>query len=170
MTEEVKKEVKLEKKEISTPERVPATSVLADIKEQDQNPFKVSKIYLILALVTAFTVLIAGAFYLQLNTKKTAVTPTFPEQTPQLFLNLESPAQDTLVTDNKVIVKGKTLPNTLVMFFTEADQNSVESDAGGQFEGELTLENGINTLTVTAYGENGDEKQLAYNLVYDQAQ
>lgn len=89
-------------------------------------------------------------------------------QTP-LFLNIESPTDSTLVTDATVVVKGKTLPNTVVSFFTEKDENSTESDPAGNFEGTIKVENGINTLTIVAYGKDGEEKSVTMDVVYDES-
>lgn len=90
-----------------------------------------------------------------------------PIVTQPLVLSLQSPAEETVVLDEQVTVKGKTLPNTPVVFYTETDQNSTESDATGQFEGKIVLAAGINTLTVSAFGQNGEEKTVALDLVYD---
>lgn len=74
---------------------------------------------------------------------------------------------DSVVDGDQVVVKGKTLPNTAVVFYTDNDQNSVESDTNGQFEGTIALSSGINSLIVTAYAENGEEKSTTLDLVYD---
>ncbi|HCS78171.1 TPA: hypothetical protein DIV55_00320 [Patescibacteria group bacterium] len=97
----------------------------------------------------------------------TSVT-TSPNPVAQtLTLELTSPADGTLSVNQEILVTGKTLPNTTVMLFTETDENSVQSDAGGMFESTITLVNGINSLTVTVFGEDGTEKSQSMDLVYD---
>ena len=92
---------------------------------------------------------------------------TTPLQKP-LFLNLASPADGDVILGSEIMVKGKTLPNVTVLFFTETDENSVESDENGNFSGSLNLSNGINPLTVVAISRKGEEKTLNLNVVYDE--
>jgi hypothetical protein len=115
----------------------------------------------------------AGAFYLVSRNSTAVPTPTSMPlatevvPTTGLTLTLNSPVDNTLAMEPKIMVSGKTSPNTLVVILTESDQNTVESDTMGNFQSEIGLESGINTLTVIAYGENGEEKELSYNIVYD---
>lgn len=89
-----------------------------------------------------------------------------PRKAP-LGLMLESPSADTVVTEGTVTVRGKTLPGSSVALFTENSENFVESDTEGKFDGEIELSGGVNTLTVTVFSKEGEEKSLVYNLVYD---
>ena len=90
--------------------------------------------------------------------------------TPQVYslpLSLDSPADGALITDDRIALKGRTKPNTTVAFYSDIDENSVESDSYGNFEGSIGLAEGINPLTVTAFDENGNEKSLAVDIVND---
>jgi len=87
--------------------------------------------------------------------------------TQALILELTSPVDGTLSVNQEILVMGKTLPNTTVMLFTETDEDSVVSDANGRFESTITLAEGINSLTVTVFGEDGTEKSQTMDLVYD---
>lgn len=84
-----------------------------------------------------------------------------------LTLTLESPVDEQLFIGEELLVKGKTLPNIPVVVFTDTDTNSTESDEKGSFETTIVLAGGINSLTVSAFADNGEEKSLALNLVYD---
>ncbi len=117
------------------------------------------------------TIIVGSMVILVIGLKNRAISPEFtlPKIVqPKLSLTLESPASGDIVLDDLVLVKGKTLPQTTVVFYTETDENSMESDSQGNFEGTLTLEIGINTLTVTAFAENGEEKTITLDLVYDE--
>ena len=119
-----------------------------------------------LIIIIAF-ILVAGSItslMMLSQPKKPAPSPTI---TQPLILSLESPFEDAVVLGEKITVKGTTLPNKVVFFYTETDVNSVESDQNGRFEGEIALGSGINTLTVTAFGDNGEEKTEILTLVYD---
>lgn len=97
----------------------------------------------------------------------TSVTTSPVPLTQALTLELTSPADGTLSVNQEVLVTGKTLPNTTVVFFTETDENSMQSDTNGMFESTITLAEGINSLTVTVFGEDGTEKSQTMDLVYD---
>jgi hypothetical protein len=84
-----------------------------------------------------------------------------------LFLTLNSPTADTQATNDKVVVKGKTLPNTTVVLFNETDEATLDSNAKGEFEGTLLLSEGENNLIITAFAENGEEKTLNLTVDYD---
>ena len=102
------------------------------------------------------------------TTSPVDLTGIRPENTVQpLTLNLESPADETIVVSDRITVKGKTLPKTTVVFYTDSDANSIESDASGYFEGTINLSSGINTLTVEAFADNGEEKSISLDIVYD---
>ena len=84
-----------------------------------------------------------------------------------LFLELTSPKSDELAVGEEIIVSGRTLPNITVLIYTDTDQTSLESDANGQFESTVSLDEGSNTLTVTAFADNGDEFSESIDVVYD---
>lgn len=84
-----------------------------------------------------------------------------------LFLSIISPAEGDLISGNSVVVKGKTLPNATVSVIADKDTSFLDADTAGNFEGTITLGEGINTLNITAFSDNGEEKSIDVNLVYD---
>lgn len=86
----------------------------------------------------------------------------------QLALSLDSPIDQLIISQNLVIINGKTEPTTPVVFYTEVDSNSVVSDELGRFEGSINLVAGINNLTVTAFADDGRERSINLDLVYDE--
>lgn len=128
-------------------------------RESSQRGF--AHILVLLAVLVAVGAI--GIVYYQNAREPVVSTP----QVPSLPLSLDSPAEGALITDNKIAVKGRTKPNTTIAFYSDIDENSVESDSYGNFEGSVGLAEGINTLTVTAFDENGNEKSLAVDIVND---
>lgn len=135
-------------------------------------PPKLNKVLIIVLVVLGLVSLLVSAFILL----KPATTPPPPTpvtepssspSSPPLTLELTSPADSELSVNREILVTGKTLPNTTVVIFTENDETSVVSDASGAFEGTIALTDGINSLIVTAYGEDGEEKSLTLDIVYD---
>ena len=131
----------------------------------------VSKPILIFAGVGIIvTVILMAMLFLQPQTTPVSLTPTTTvEETPQeLTLTLESPADGTLAVANEMLVRGTTTPGATVAVFTETDEIIVETDAYGQFETTVQLAAGINSLNITAYSEDGQEKTITLNVVYDE--
>jgi hypothetical protein len=133
-----------------------------------KNPMssKISKVIIIISLFFSLSALFLFIFFTS-QYKTLIIKPPQIEKKP-LTLTIQSPTDASVLSDNVITVKGVTLPNTTVMFYTESDENSVESDASGNFEGEINLENGINTLIVWAFADTGEEKSMIMDLVYDE--
>ncbi|OGE15857.1 hypothetical protein A3F00_04770 [Candidatus Daviesbacteria bacterium RIFCSPHIGHO2_12_FULL_37_11] len=122
----------------------------------------------VVPIIALVLVLLALGIFAVIYYKSTYQAPAIPTfQTSLLQLTLESPNSGTITVNNKILVKGKTSPNATVVIYTDENENSVEADLYGNFEGEIMLAGGINTLTVTAFAENGDEKTLALDVVND---
>jgi hypothetical protein len=118
-----------------------------------------------LAAVAAVLILKPGLLFDQNKPQPVAVQKT--PAAPQLTLTLDGPLDQTLVSAEKITVTGKTTPNTTVAFYDEADANSVTSDSSGKFTGDLALADGINTIIVSAFDGNGNDKTQTVNLVFD---
>ena len=119
-----------------------------------------------LLLLGLFVVAAFALVVLTLPKQQSTVQEPSVQATP-LFLSLRSPTEDMVVVDSKVVFIGETLPNTPVGIYTDTDQNSVESDASGNFQGEIGLVEGINTVTIEAYGEDGEEKSIVMDIIYN---
>jgi hypothetical protein len=80
---------------------------------------------------------------------------------------LDSPTASTSVVDDTILVKGQTLPNTTVTIYNDTDDAMIQSDSSGNFEGKLVLGPGENNLTITAFGDAGEEKSLNLKMTYN---
>lgn len=130
-----------------------------------------SHILILAGLAVIAVVAVAGYFLFMVKPSETLapVKETAAVQTPPLTLSIDSPSDGTVVTDKKITIKGTTLPNTAVIMFTESDQTSLDSDAQGNFEDSLMLDDGINSITITAYDDKGGEKSTQFDVVSDTA-
>jgi len=90
-----------------------------------------------------------------------------PTAVPELTLSLASPASGVVTENSMLPVSGMTLPGVPVVFYTESHEDSVLSDEKGNFSGSILLDSGMNTLTITAMDENGQEKSLTMEVAYD---
>ncbi len=84
-----------------------------------------------------------------------------------LSLSVNSPADGTLTGDKSVTVTGRTSADTVVAIFTDENEFSVQSGIDGTFSQKIDLVEGINTITVTAFGENDEEKSVTLDVVYN---
>ncbi|MCL4382174.1 MAG: DUF5666 domain-containing protein [Patescibacteria group bacterium] len=130
---------------------------------ENQEKTSTKKFWFFLIANFLLIVLAGVSFYLIIKTP--LEKSLLPEniKTP-LFLSLESPTEKTIVSGDQITVKGKTLPSSAVVFYTETNQGSAQSDVSGQFEGKLTLGKDSSRLTVTAFNDWGEEKTVTFTL------
>lgn len=148
-----------------------------DLTLAPSTPWFKSKIFLSLSIVLFTAILVVGGLFIFQNINKepqVVQAPTEenegipqPPETELLTLSLIGPAEGEITTTEEIVVKGKTSPNTTVMFFTDADQNSLQSDATGAFSGRVKMRLGINELSVSAISKTGEVKNETRQMVYD---
>jgi hypothetical protein len=96
--------------------------------------------------------------------------PAMAKPATELTLVLTSPTTATSSENKLLKVTGTTLPNVPVVIFTRAHFNSGQGDETGNFEIEIELVEGTNTLTVTALTTDGQEKTVTEEVVYEYQQ
>lgn len=133
----------------------------------------VKKNYIPLIAVGAMLVilLISGLVFLSLKPKpevtQPVIIPQVKTESKPLTLQLTSPGEGDLAVNDEILVKGTTLPNSTVVIYTETDQTSVQSSTSGDFESTVKLTSGINSVNVSAFADDGQEKSMSINVVYD---
>lgn len=134
-----------------------------------QKPLNTKQILLGLSIGLIVTILLTGTILLFSLSSQTPPPVSLGEQPKApLGLTLSSPVDGMVITEGEVLIEGVTSPGASVVFYTEEEQNSVDVDDNGQFEGIIKLNNpGLNTLIVTAFANTGEEKTLTMDLVYD---
>ncbi|MDH7476512.1 MAG: hypothetical protein QHH09_03515 [Microgenomates group bacterium] len=129
----------------------------------------------LLLLALLFFILIGYLYYfaLLINQKQKAyqkavtAIPTNPVVKPSFDLKIISPTDRAVIEDNKLKVEGKTSAKATIILYTENDEASVESDSLGNFNAEIKLVPGINSLTITAFDLSGEEKSVTMDVVND---
>ena len=126
-------------------------------------------------IMVVIGLLVAGiAFYLYQGTKttpasKTTITVATPTPTPvnpSVYLNVDTPADES-VTDNKTItVSGKTTPEATVVILTSSAQQVVQPSSQGDFSTSIAVANGENLIQVTAFGKDGQSVTLLRTITY----
>jgi hypothetical protein len=154
---------------VSSPVEQPVEKPLAEPQEQEKSTQNISKIIILIGVVIVLVALAVIAYMTFLKPKETLPVSTIPVQpTPQeLTLVLVSPVDEALAVEDEILVSGTTLPNATVAIYTESDETSLEADATGAFETTVQLSPGINSLNVTSFTNDGQEKTVSLNVIYD---
>jgi hypothetical protein len=119
--------------------------------------------------------LVAGvAFYFYQGTKtisnpKTTVVVVTPSPTPianSVYLNVNSPTDES-VTDNKTVtVAGQTTPNATIVIITNSDQEVLQPSGQGDFSTTVTIADGENLIRITTFAADGQSTSIQRTITY----
>lgn len=129
-----------------------------------------SKAPLILVIILALVV--AGFFFFKsfhFNQSTSAVLKSFDPITHQPIsfdLEITNPDDQSLLFDKSLLVSGKTAPKAKVVISDDGDDNEVDADDNGNFSQQVALDLGFNQLTIVAFNEAGDSKQVVRTVYY----
>jgi hypothetical protein len=87
---------------------------------------------------------------------------TSPTPAPNgVFLNLDTPSDEQVVTTSKVVnISGKTTADAVVLVLTKSGQQVLKPTSMGVFTTTITIDSGENVLQVVAIGPNGSTKSI----------
>lgn len=86
---------------------------------------------------------------------------------PKSFtLNLNQPADESLIFESRVLVSGKTGSNMEVLISTDTDDQVIEAKPDGSFSLTLDLALGVNNIKVTAFDQTGDTREAERVIYY----
>lgn len=126
-------------------------------------------------IMVVIGLLVAGiAFYFYQTTKvvstnSSILTNPTPTQAPKptIFLSINNPTNEEVVSNKTLVVSGKTLPEATVVIVTNSDQLVVKPTMQGDFSTTITLGNDQNLITISAISPNGEiatvEKTVTYS-------
>lgn len=78
-------------------------------------------------------------------------------------LEITYPAEDIIVTERRIVLEGKTEPETLV----EINGQAVSVEPDGTFTEDIYLNEGLNTLRITAKSKRSAERVVDRNILYN---
>lgn len=87
----------------------------------------------------------------------------------ELFLDITT-TDNTVTTEPKFTVSGKTLPGTYIAILTEKGDYLIVPNELGSFSQDITLIKGANTITVNVFQNDGKKVERTLNAVYTTAQ
>jgi len=99
-------------------------------------------------------------------------TPIIDSPTEKISaLILNSPHNNDIIEQDKVIIQGTTSPDALVTFlYEEGEEIIITSDADGNFSQEIKLIGGANEIKIASFDTEGKETNKTINLVYSTAE
>lgn len=82
-----------------------------------------------------------------------------------LVLSLDQPDDDSLSFNSDIVVSGQTAPVSDVLIYTQSSDTVIKSRSDGSFSTVLTLDEGINKISVVTFDTKG-ESRSAERMVY----
>jgi len=137
----------------------PATSAPPPASSSKRSAFLV-------LLIVVLIVAIGALFYFWLASRPKPEQAPVTVELPKATLVLTAPKDQEATTSAQIKVSGKTNPASLITAYTDTQEETFESDENGDFSGTLTLDEGPNEITVTAFGQDAQEQSEIRSVVY----
>jgi hypothetical protein len=128
-------------------------------------------------IATIFGLLVAGvAFYFYQGTKNVPDNATrivisaspSPTASPSIFLTLDQPKDEEVVTNKVQTVSGKTQNNAVIVVITDSSEETITPSPSGEFSTTVNLDEGENNLEVISIAPNGksitNNRTITYSL------
>jgi hypothetical protein len=92
------------------------------------------------------------------------------EQPLSFNLDITNPDDQSLLFNSRLLVSGQTAPNAVVIINREENITEIDADKNGNFSENVTLDNGLNHITITAFNDQGNQKSVSRLVYYSQDQ
>ncbi len=126
----------------------------------------------ILILTVGLTFLFGLYYILNVQYQPKSKTPfsNGPLTTPfkSLRLDLDHPGDDSLIFKDSILVSGRTNPVSNVLVFTDSQNMVIKSKPDGSFSTTLSLDEGVNRITVAVFDTTGDSKEVQRIVYYSE--
>ena len=97
------------------------------------------------------------------------LTPT-PTPVPDFYLEITSPPNNYLSDQDSLEIKGKTNPETIVVFLYNEGEMILKSEQDGSFAGQIELVGGVNEVRISAFDQEGHEAEEILSIIYSTAE
>ena len=88
--------------------------------------------------------------------KSISVSNPTPTPVSGLFLTIDSPKDETVVTLRSIRVSGKTIPDAKIVILTPTDEQAAVPSDDGSFSTDINLDQDDNIIEITAIAPNGE--------------
>lgn len=92
-----------------------------------------------------------------------------PESSPQPLLVIDSPENESLVSEEKLVLRGHTSPEAIIAVFTEENEHLLTASREGTFSAEIKLVKGVNYIKVMAVDKQNQKTEEDLIIVYSTA-
>lgn len=138
---------------------------------------KVEKLVISFIAVSIGILVAALAFYFYQTTKivstnttktitTTAPTPPSDNKSESISLTVDSPSDESVVSNKTVSISGKTTPDAVVVISTKTSDSVVTPAVNGSFSTTIVLDDGENNIIITAISKNGNETKIVRTVTY----
>jgi hypothetical protein len=130
---------------------------------------------LLAVLAVVIGLLVAGVvFFLYENSRKTpkpeikTVASPNPSPTPKpsVFLTVEEPTDEEVISKKIISISGKTSKDAIVTVLTNNDEQVLTPTKNGDFSTTTTIEDGHNLIEITAIAQNGESTSILRVVTY----
>ena len=97
-----------------------------------------------------------------------APTPPVSISATALSLDITEPEDNSVILTDKTTIKGKIQPESAKLIIVDTNNESVTISTNdiGEFSEEVSLDEGINPISVSAYDDNGNRETKTVTLFY----
>lgn len=96
-------------------------------------------------------------------------TPNLSQPTSSIF-EITEPSDETISTSPNITIKGKSIPNNLIVVETRLKDTIIQSKQDGTFQAQVKLVEGVNTVAFTQYLESGESEHASIHIFYTSEQ
>jgi len=99
-------------------------------------------------------------------TKKVSVASPSPSPKPTIFLTLDSPKDEEVVTKKVVTISGRTTPDAIISIISKNHQDIITPSQNGEFSTTININDNQNIIEITAIGPNGESEKLVRTVTF----
>lgn len=97
----------------------------------------------------------------------TLTSPTPPLNQKKLIpLSIDTPQDESVTSQKTITISGKTENDATVVILTPTDEQVIAPSANGDFSTTTTIDNGENSIEVTAVAPNGEQTKMIKTVTY----
>jgi hypothetical protein len=135
---------------------------------------KQERVILSFIMVLIGLLVAGGLFFFYQSTKTVSpstttivnrITPT-PTPKPKLYLSLNQPTDEQVVSNKTLSISGKTNPGATLIIITGADQQVIQPSTQGDFSTTITLDDGQNLIEMHSILPSGETIMIRRTVTY----
>ena len=135
---------------------------------------KQERVILSFIMVLIGLLVAGGLFYFYQSTKTVSpsttaivnrIIPT-PTLEPKLYLSLNQPSDEQVVSSKTLVISGKTNSGATLIIITGADQQVIQPSSQGDFSTTITLDDGQNLIKMQSILPTGETTMIKRTITY----